>query len=423
MADASHEPALARWLTAERIRVYPAMIGGLTALGWLGSISMGDGLHDAAGTPIGADFLAFFTGGRLWLDSRAGELYDFGAQQGLQTALMGPGTPLCPFLNPPHAAVLYAPFAAAGYLPGLLGWWALCGLGLLVAVARLRAELGLRGSTALWTARALMFFPVLAAFLFGQVAPLLVLPLSGFLLALRADRDLEAGAWLGLLALKPQLGLGWAVVLVASGRWRAVSTAALVVGAQIALGLLAAPEATAPFLAASRGFLDLLARDVYPTWGLSNALALCVLGLGWASDRLALEAWFGLSAALLWTVGFAGWRAMTGDPAHRDGRLATCVALSLLVSPHLYFYDLALLVPAFALAGAAMPVRDRRPFGGGPVLVWTAILYVCAFVGPYLTLAQVRLTDAAFGVEIAVPIVVPALIGWAGAVWSAASRG
>jgi hypothetical protein len=73
----------------------------------------------SAGRLTHSDFLSLYTGGAMVRDSQGGRLYDLdlqGAYQakafGLQAADSGFG--LLPFINPPHAALLFMPFA---YLP------------------------------------------------------------------------------------------------------------------------------------------------------------------------------------------------------------------------------------------------------------------------------------------------------------------
>ena len=91
-------------------------------------------------------------------------------------------------------------------------------------------------------------------------------------------------------------------------------------------------------------------------------------------------------------------------------------ALGLLISPHLFIYDLMLLLLPLAIVWSRYPPgpgAGGRPLDGGPLLAWTAWLYIVTFWGSYLTLGELRL-GAALGLpKIALQLSVPVIAGWA----------
>ena len=72
---------------------------------------------------------------------------------------------------------------------------------------------------------------------------------------------------------------------------------------------------------------------------------------------------------------------------------AATFAFGLLISPHLYLYDLMLLLLPLAIVLSHYPRGTlKRPLDGGSLLVWTALLYLVTFVGCYFSMGQLWLT-------------------------------
>jgi hypothetical protein len=92
---------------------------------------------------------------------------------------------------------------------------------------------------------AFTFLPTYLVLVAGQFGPLILLGFVGFGSAVRRGRDLEAGAWLVLAAIKPQLTfLFWIALIlwvVQSRRWRVLAGAGLALTAALALPLLQNP--------------------------------------------------------------------------------------------------------------------------------------------------------------------------------------
>ncbi len=84
----------------------------------------------------------------------------------------------------------------------------------------------------------------------------------------------------------------------------------------------------------------------------------------------------------------------------------TALLLGLLLSIHLYTYDLALALVAFWLAIGALGLGpgSAPPLDGDGVLRWTALVWTVAFVGPILTLLLGVLLASMFGVPATVGV-------------------
>src|SRR5439155_26597189 len=107
---------------------------------------------------------------------------------------------------PAHSALLLAPFGALPYLPTFL-----CRVGANLALAlitlrRLVAAVALNQTERLLLLLGCMaFLPLVLTLLLWQMAISSMVAIAGAALALRMGRDGEAGAWLLLSFIKPQL--------------------------------------------------------------------------------------------------------------------------------------------------------------------------------------------------------------------------
>ncbi len=416
-----------RAVTRERVRAYQGMLAAVFALIAVANFAGGKGLLDASGNVIGADFLAFYTGGRLLAEDRlasayeAGEDFSFPAQRALQESLLAPQRlpGVHPFVNPPHAALFYAPFAALDYRTAVAAWIA-AGLGLLaLAVHRFRGafEALSRWRFARVFGVCFLFVPTMAWLGYGQISSLTLWLYAEAYLSLRRGRDATAGLWLGCLAYKPQLAIALGVALLVAGRWRAVVAGGACASLWLGVGVAIDPDAMAAYLELSPrlpgmirapgydvfglhsllGFTALLLDPTSPEWaeGIAAAAALAALGgLAWSWRRAA------------WIPGSEGW----------DLRMAATIALGLVVSPHLYLYDLMLLLLPFGIlyAHRAAP-GPRAVLGGGRVLAWTVLLWAACSLGTQLSWAQVEASEAIGAGPRAIQLSVLAVLGaaWA----------
>jgi hypothetical protein len=183
-----------------------------------------------AATPINwplADFAEYWNAGRLMLDG--GNPYD---PAGIASRTSG--------YNPPWTLVLALPFATLKYGVARSIWLPLQILIMLWSASRLWV---LYGGAPRHATRAcylaLLWMPTIVALHLGQVSPVILLGLVGFLWSLDHQRDVAAGACLSLTAVKPQIvALVWvafALWVIANRRWRVLAGAAIcIVGASLA---------------------------------------------------------------------------------------------------------------------------------------------------------------------------------------------
>ena len=90
--------------------------------------------------------------------------------------------------------------------------------------------------------------------------------------------------------------------------------------------------------------------------------------------------------------------------------LAATLAIGLLVSPQLYLYDLMLLLLPFAIVWSHSP--PGAPLGGGPVLAWSAVVWLLAFLSTPFTRGQLYATSALGLAPFALQLATPAILAW-----------
>ena len=308
---------------------------------------VGAGL-DAVGHPIGRDFINSWAAPRLVAQGRLADLFDLDAYWKDVQRLFGAPFGKIAWSYPPTALALFTPFSLLPY--GLaLGAWT--GLGWLAFIASVRSFTGPSHKVVLAIALAAPG-AWMCAFTGQNGLFTSALMLAG--LSLCDRRPIIAGVLIGLLTVKPQLGLLLPFALIGFGAWRTMAAAA---ATAIALALLAfALYGAAPFIGYFKVSAPFSAWVLSQSWGgqklmlVSLTSALTQAGLGFRTALLG-QGLFDLAVLL---TGALAWRA-TSD---RQARIALVITASLLVTPYGWSYDL----PAFSLImGLALWRAETAP--------------------------------------------------------------
>jgi hypothetical protein len=200
----------------------------LTTTNWAGAFP-----RDKATLVLGRDFLNLWMYGRaLFEGGEPARFYDVATYNDTLAQILGPGYPGQNWPNPPTALVVMAPFGLLSYFPALIAW---------CAVSMIAFTLAGRREVADWRTLAIVAVSLAALLcvLSGQSSWLT----AAALLAIFAQLDKRpqlAGVLIGLLTVKPQLGILFPFALIASGRWRVFFTAGVtavaLLAASVALG-------------------------------------------------------------------------------------------------------------------------------------------------------------------------------------------
>lgn len=297
--------------------------------------------RDATTLAAGRDFLNFWMYGRAAFTHDPSRYYDPTIYNRTLTTLLGAGYPQQTWSYPPTLMLAATPFGLLSYKLALVLWTALGIASLYFASER---DLGLRWWIVLVSPAAV--FCVMS----GQSSLLTTAALIA-IFAWQDRKPVLAGIVIGLLTLKPQLGLLLPVMLIASGRWRVFAVAAATSVALVALttvmfGTHAWVEYWRIGIPAQNDVLrdtHILATHFMPTIFMNAHLA----GASYGAS-MALQAVFTLAAAA--TVFWAFRYRANSDPLALQALFFAC---SLAATPYLMGYD------ALPLAFAAVALLTK----------------------------------------------------------------
>jgi hypothetical protein len=288
------------------------------------------------GMPVGTDFIAFWSAAQLALSGQPASAYDLTAIGAIEKALVPGADALTPWLYPPTFLMVVKPL---GLLPYVTAWLVFV-ISTLLAMLYLLYRLRPHWSTPVL---ALAYPAIWLNFLSGQNAFLSVCLLVLALVHLHS-RPILAGSWIGLLSYKPQLGLLWPVALAAGGHWRSFFSASLAVILFAALSAaLLGPSSWQAFWHSLNQPVDFLEQQRLPLERMVSAFSM-VRDAGWA----AWQAW--LAQALLTMIAAVCVMALWRSPALSLNVKGASLAVGILMAtPHVFQYDLVILVLALTL--------------------------------------------------------------------------
>ena len=388
---------------------YSTIMAVLTISFYFLSILIGTGQESYFGVPLGVDFLAFYTGGSFYLNDNLYSVYEhifihqqsnpvseiyFPNQLTFQQTIIGPDfNKLSPFINPPFTALLYAPFAYFDYVPAFIGWTFFNLVLLFLSVLTIRSELPRLqqfSSIKLYLC-CFLFFPTIACFLYGQAAPIILFIYCLCFKSLRNGQDFRAGFFLGLLLFKPQLAVGVAFILILKCRWKAIIGGICSVTIVTGYAIVYMTDELQAYFTISPYLFDLLRAEYYPTWGINSFFGFSALLL----DPVSITATNVLTVIL--TVGslsllFVSWNKNTWltDKASWDIHMAITFCWGLLISPHLYYYDLMLLLLPAAIVTQHLPqLYPKSP----RIILWMTLVWVACYLGSQFTSVQLKISN------------------------------
>lgn len=300
-----------------------------------------------------ADFTAFYTAFTMVRDGDGSRLYDFALQTTYQQRILGGRSfsdGLLPFINPPYVAAIFAPLAWVSHWSAFV-LWMLVQVGILIWMLRLLWIISSewsRGEQWLMVSACVAFLPLYLSLTLGSFSLLLVVALLQLYWTLKHGRDLQAGLWLVIGTIKPQIVVFPIITLVGNRRWRVLGSMALVLALLFVLiGVLFGWHIWTDFLGALRqtnSFYDQFGIVPTAMYNLKGILAL-LLGTqhGDLISRICDIAFFiaaGVSC-MLWR------RVPLQDDPQFELRFGLSILVGLFFSPHLHPQDGAMvIVPA-----------------------------------------------------------------------------
>jgi hypothetical protein len=260
--------------------------------------------------------------------------------------------------NPPFFALVFVPFAFLDLVPSFAAWTIVSATALAAAVW---LGLGMVGLRYRWRAMASITFgfaPVYLGLIGGQNSSLALLLYVLIYRAVRRAHEREAGVWAALGLFKPQLFLVFPLLFVVSRRWRSLAAYA---GVAAVLGILSLLVVGADGIASwvrvlfSNNFeAGIALKHSFRMHSLKSFFDLLMPG----SPTLALA--LSLLGSALLLVPLA--RLAATPAVWSEHKLPLFYGLasvvSVLIDPHIFDYDLTILVLA-ALLIATIEARAR----------------------------------------------------------------
>jgi hypothetical protein len=332
-----------------------------------GAFFQGFFIEDQTGHGIANDFVNVWAAGHLVLTGHAAQAYDWSIHHQVQEAAVGHAFEGAYRWHYPPPFLFAAALAAMlPFVPAGLAWLAATGLAYAAAIR------GIIGHRTGWLF-ALGFPGALWNVTAGQNG-FLTTALMGGALGLLERQPLLAGCCLGLLTYKPQFGVLFPLVLVATGRWRAFFAAAITAVSLAALSWVA--FGSAPWLAMTQTLATanrLVLTDGDMGWNKLQSLFGLVRALG-GGETLAWVIQGGCAAAIAVAITWL-WRS----DAPFELKAAALAVGAVLVTPYVFTYDLATLaVPVAFLLRYALAHGFRRV--EGPALVAAGVLLLSYIV-------------------------------------------
>jgi Glycosyltransferase family 87 len=314
------------WLSAERLRFYS--VGVLICYGvWLVVYFYKAVWHPREYIhPLALDFLPFWSASQLALHGHAADAYNQTIIEQIERAAINHEVGILPWLYPPMFLLAVYPLALLPWkvaaVAFLGGTYALFVKAIHTIVPRREAVL------------VAMAFPAAALVMVSGQNGLLTASLAAFGLNALKRRPVLAGFCFGVLSMKPQLAMLFALALLCSRSWRALAALAATSLGMLAVALIAfGTETLAAFvhnMGMAAGYVEegraALAR-------VPSAFAMIKLAHGPTALAYAAQA---VSAAMAIAAVYHAWHR----EASHELRCAILVCASLMMSPYLFDYDL-----------------------------------------------------------------------------------
>jgi hypothetical protein len=315
--------------------------------------------------PFAGDFLQEWIGGRVVLSGDYQRFYDpaYAAELEHRADLVGfewRSDEYLPLVYPPFYYLLVSPFALLPYHTAAVVWAIAMVAAYLLAWRILAATLRQQGTPlSPWLLPAsLLFMPLIENFTTGQKASLLLLIAVGTYALLVRRRPFAAGLVFGLMAFKPQLLFVVVLAMLAKRQARFTAGVTITVSALALLCLPLGIDVCWQYVEFSRHAGEYLHT---PGYALAKSHALSgfwTLLFGFESS--AVWPLVGLTAAAIAT-GLTWTLRGPSDVLHERFRwqFSALIVATILLSPHLYTYDLTLLLLPLTLIVSGTTTRQQ----------------------------------------------------------------
>lgn len=311
---------------------------------------------------VGRDFGAYWASGHLLLEGD--DPYSAEKVLAVQQSLGWTEKEPIVSYNPPWALTFLLPFCMPDFPTGKI-FWMICTLAfILFSADRLWLIYGGFRETRAWALLAVVTFsPAMFAYKLGQIVPLMLLGLAGFLYCVRRKNWWLAGMTLVLIAVKPHtLYLFWFALLFWAVKHRLWP---VLLGSLLALMCATLPPLFYNLDVFSQYFGNIIAKSYALHWATPTVGTFLRLSFGSQHDWLQ---YIPALAGLIWFLFY--WRT------HRDGwvwedRLPLLIFVSLMTNFYTWPSDYLMILPVVIQATVWIRREPGVRYAG-----WILILYV-----------------------------------------------
>jgi hypothetical protein len=326
------------------------------------------------------DFSIFYSGSRIILSGDSSHLYDLPTQARYQTAAYR-SKPL-PFNHPAYELILFLPLTVLPFDAAYWVWFVLCvAIMFLTSVLVSRTLTNFPRQASLWAfAVAAASFPLVWTLCQGQDSIVLLLIFAVTFISLRSGRDLVAGLVLAAGLFKFTLVVPFVLPFFFRRNWRFV--AGFLAGAVAFTGISVAITG----IDGAHRYVQLLSLlAAHPLVGYINPLLmpdargfLVTVLTGTGLRRHEFEVISTAVSALLLLVPILTF-VDRKEPNRFDLWFALDVTIALMVSPHLYWHDLSVLLLPILLA-ANLLLRSANPIR---LTLLAAVPWLALYMSPW----------------------------------------
>lgn len=301
------------------------------------------------------DFSHYWAAGRLAL--RGENPYDPEKIQGLRNMITGTITIYAEIpitWTPPWSLLLLMPYGTVPYpLARLL--WLLTSIGIIMFSTDALWQIFSKGRKYLWVAwlMAFLFGPTISVLQKGQITPWILVGITGFLYFTRIKpNDWIAGAFTGLISLKPQLYyLFWPALIIWSlvnRRWIIVFSSALSILLASIPGLVINPVLI-------KQYIQAILHNTPTDWATPTIGGYLRLWLG--TEKFYLQ-FLPILVGLGWFIGY--WMKKRSNWAWINN-LPILLFVSIITSAYAWTYDQVILLPAMiSVQSKVLEIKDRK---------------------------------------------------------------
>ncbi len=320
---------------------------------------------------MGGDFSLPYAASEAALSGQAERIYDAGFLLSIERKYAGKSLEALNWHYPPPTLLSVLPLAWMDFTTARYVWIAFGILVFLWAIAKtITPNPGLLAVA--------LFFPLVANNMVSSQNALLVAALAFGGLCLLERRPILAGVFIGLLTIKPQLGILIPILLIAGGYWKSFA-AAVVTTLVLALASLAmfGIDTWFAFFHDMTSGASLAEVELKDGWSkmLTPYAGARQLGVPHGAAML----FQGVVSLTLAVACFFWWRR--GD-ADFNWKVSMTLIASPLAVPYAQFYDIALIAAPFLLSILALPrLQNRRWVELG--LAFTYLMPILLFHGSH----------------------------------------